>query len=92
MSLDPKEDRRGKSRHEVGVGGCGVTRGSGEQHLLPPWSGAKCGPTPSSWLLRALARGWRDPDNRDNYRMQTCLKETPWKASSEGGWIEAGTR
>lgn len=32
MSLDPKENRRGKSRHEVGVGCYGVTTGSGEQH------------------------------------------------------------
>lgn len=27
---DPREDRRGKSRHEVGTGGCGVMTGAGE--------------------------------------------------------------
>ena len=54
--LDPREDRRGKSRPEVGAGGCAVVTGAGKQQPLPLWPGVKCNPSTSSLLLTGLVR------------------------------------
>lgn len=54
---------------------------AGKQQPLSLWPGAKCNPSTSSLLLTALVRGWRDPANRHDCRIQMCLKETPTEGS-----------
>lgn len=65
----------------MGAGGCAVVTGAGKQQPLPLWPGVKCHPSTSSLLLTALVRGWREPANRYDCRIQMCLKETPTEGS-----------